>query len=97
MFIVSVIFDVHPEHVEAFMARMRIQAEQSVSREPDCHGFDVCTDPEDPTRVFLYETYTDRAAFDTHLESDHFKSYAADTADWVRGKTLLTWTRVVPG
>ena len=40
-------------------------ARASVEHEPGCSQFDVCVDPKDKSRIFLYEIYDDRAAFDT--------------------------------
>lgn len=53
--------------VVAFMPLMRGNAVTSRLQEEDCHQFDVCTDPDHPFEVFLYEFYTDKAAFDHNM------------------------------
>ncbi|MEM1276626.1 MAG: putative quinol monooxygenase [Pseudomonadota bacterium] len=93
MFAVTVIFEVKPGAMGQFLPRMRQQAADSLAREPGCTQFDVWTDPARPNDVFLYELYTDAAAFDTHLASDHFKSFAADVEAIVADKTLLTYAK----
>jgi quinol monooxygenase YgiN len=52
---------------EAFLAA----AEES-RLEPGCEAYDVHQSVDDPRDFFLYERYADRAAFEAHLETDHF-------------------------
>ena len=97
MFVVTVTFDLNPGCEALFLERVRQQARDSLALEPGCHQFDVCSDPERPTQVFLYEIYSDRAAFQVHLESGHFKDFDAAVAGWVADKTVTTWIRDEPG
>ena len=41
-------------------------------------------------RVFLYEIYDDRAAFDAHLASPHFRAFDAEVGPWVQDKQVET-------
>lgn len=61
-----------PGSLEAFMEAMRINAAASVRDEPGCLVFDVLRDRSDPDRVWLYEVYTDEAAFVAHMQTSHF-------------------------
>lgn len=61
-----------PGSLEAFMEAMRINAVASVRDEPGCLVFDVLRDRSDPDRVWLYEVYTDEAAFEAHMQTPHF-------------------------
>ncbi|MDV3443510.1 putative quinol monooxygenase [Pseudomonas otitidis] len=61
-----------PGSLEAFMEAMRINAASSVRDEPGCLVFDVLRDRSDPDRVWLYEVYTDEAAFEAHMRTPHF-------------------------
>lgn len=91
MYVVTVSFETNPTDADAFLTRMRLQAAESLAAEPGCHQFDVCTSPERPGQVFLYELYEDRAAFDAHLASAHFQAFDADVAPMVTAKTVQTW------
>ncbi len=91
MYVVTVTFLTTPDASDAFREAVIAQAANSLNLEEACHRFDVCFDPEDPTRVFLYELYADRAAFDLHLKSDHFLDFDARTRDWVTSKSVETW------
>lgn len=89
-FVVWVEFLVLPENEVAFRQRVLQQAQDSLREEADCLRFDVCIDPENNARVCLYEIYTDKAAFDTHLSSDHFKRFDSEVSDWVEAKSIRT-------
>lgn len=91
MFAVTVQFTTHPGQLDAFLPLMRRQAANSLSLEPACHRFDVWTDPARPDTVLLYELYSDAAAFDLHVASDHFKAFAAAVEPIVAGKEIVTW------
>lgn len=93
MYVVTVTFRIKAEYKAEFREGMVLQARNSLALEAGCHQFDVCFDPEDPCAVFLYEIYTDKQAFDAHLQSDHFTSFDANTKNWIEQKTVNTWTR----
>jgi quinol monooxygenase YgiN len=56
----------------------------------------VCVDPKDRTSVFLYELYDDRAAFDAHLATAHFKKFDPAVAPMLAAKAVRTLERVLP-
>ncbi len=94
MFAVVVTFQIAPGQMAAFLPRMRANAAASLRHEPGCHRFDVCTDPARPDEVFLYELYTDQAAFDAHLATDHFKAFDAEAGPMIAGKSVATYAEV---
>ena len=87
-FVVTVEFEIHPQRLDEFLPLMRENARASVDGEPGCRQFDVCTDPARPHAVFLYEVYDDRAAFDAHLASSHFKRFDAAVREMVATKSV---------
>ena len=82
MYVVTVEFTIKPEFVEPFRERMLQQARDSLTGEQDCHVFDVCIDAQREQIVFLYEVYSDRSAFDVHLNSAHFIDFDLAVRDW---------------
>ena len=93
MFVLTVKFVIKDEHTQDFMPAMRENAAASLSLEPGCLQFDVCSN-EDGTEVFLYEVYTDADAFEVHKGMDHFKEFDAGTAPWVADKQVASYTLV---
>ena len=94
MYVIAVTFLATEADKERFVVRVRQQARDSLEREPGCHQFDVCVDPGDARRVFLYELYDDEAAFQAHLASDHFKDFDRTTAGWFEDKQVQAWQRL---
>ncbi|HKG25408.1 MAG TPA: putative quinol monooxygenase [Thermomicrobiales bacterium] len=81
MFVVVVLCQVKPDQVEAFVEASLDDARHSVLDEPDCLRFDLVQDDEDPTKIWLYEVYQDRAAFDHHLTTTHLHRWRAAVKD----------------
>ncbi len=94
MYAVVVTFIIKPDEYAVFMPLMHHNAQISLNDETECHQFDVLTDPEQPNEVLLYELYTNAAAFDVHLASEHFKRFNEATADMIVAKTVRTFTQV---
>ncbi len=94
MFAVTVTFTIHDGKMEAFLPLIRKNAQASVANEPGCQQFDVCTDPDRPGQVFLYELYDDEAAFEAHQQMPHYKATGPAVADLVADKELRTFSTV---
>lgn len=88
-YVITVDFLLERESRESFLARVRENAVLSLCREKGCRRFDVCVPRDGPAHVFLYEIYDDEAAFKLHLETPHFKSFAAATASMVRDRKIV--------
>jgi quinol monooxygenase YgiN len=88
---ITVDFELEDGARERFLSLVRANAAASVRDEPGCVRFDVLTprgQAEGPDRVFLYEIYADRAAFEAHLKTAHFLAFDAATQSLVRRKTV---------
>ena len=75
-YVVTAEVAVPPERLADFIAYSLDDARNSVANEPGCRQFDVLASADGlPTVVFyvvFYEEYSDRAAFDAHLQTPHF-------------------------
>ncbi|MCM2370575.1 putative quinol monooxygenase [Aporhodopirellula aestuarii] len=91
MFVVTVNFVVHADHLDAFRVAMRAQAKNSLEKEDACAQFDVCYDADKPELCFLYEKYDDAAAFAAHKQTDHFKQFDAAVGPMLVSKSVQTW------
>jgi (4S)-4-hydroxy-5-phosphonooxypentane-2,3-dione isomerase len=74
--VVLVEFLVNPSFVAQFRDLIAANATTSLKHEIGCKRFDVLVDPEEPRRFVLYEIYEEQAAFDEHLASSHYLSFA---------------------
>lgn len=94
MYAVVVTFQIAPGDMAAFLPLMHKNAATSIGQEAGCHRFDVCTDPTRPYEVFLYELYTDKAAFDAHLASTHFAEFDTQAGPMITAKDVRTYQDV---
>ncbi len=89
MFAVCVTFELAEGQMDRFWPLMKANAAASLRLEDDCHQFDVCREGD---VVFLYELYTDRAAFDRHLQEAHFRSFDSAVQGMIDRKDVSTYT-----
>ena len=94
MFAVIVSLTLKQGALNRFLPLIVLNAATSLSDEKGCLQFDICSDPDRPNDVILYEIYTDAAAFDVHLNSDHFAVFDAATTDMIESKDLKTCRKV---
>jgi (4S)-4-hydroxy-5-phosphonooxypentane-2,3-dione isomerase len=88
-YVITVEFDVVAAQFETFLRLMADNAEASRRDEPGCKRFDVCRPRDSENRVFLYEIYDDEAAFQAHLQTGHFKSFATATKDMITARKII--------
>lgn len=91
MYVVTVLFQIKPGKTDAFLPLMTDNARTSREVEKGCQVFDICRDGDE---IFLYEIYDDRAAFDAHLASDHFRSFDAAVSNMVTDKHVRLFDEV---
>ncbi|MER9235278.1 antibiotic biosynthesis monooxygenase [Mesorhizobium sp. M0622] len=92
-FAITVAFELVEGAFPEFHRLVSENAALSVELEPDCFRFDVLTREHaaETTCVFLYEIYKDRAAFDLHLASEHFRQFDQRSRDLVISKTVIAY------
>ena len=90
MYVVTVALTAAEGCADALLAALRDNAARSVADEPGCHRFDVAVTEGAGGRFFLYELYTDRAAFDAHLATPHYAVFRDASARLVAAKEVQT-------
>jgi quinol monooxygenase YgiN len=96
MYVVTVDLVAKPGHVEAFRAAMLKNARASLADEPGCRQFDVSVVADDPAHIFLYELYDDRAAYEAHRQTPHFREFDAVSAPLLASKAGRHFQRICP-
>jgi autoinducer 2-degrading protein len=84
---------IKPENVEKFMTACMANAREA-RKEPGCRTFEVCVDPQDATKVMLFEIYDDEKAFEVHQATPHFKKYLAEAVPLLASRERRFWKRV---
>jgi len=91
MYVVVVSFNVLAPYAEQFEEALLRNAGDSLTLEEDCLVFDV-SKSETEASYFLYEVYSDEAAFTRHLRAQHFLKFSEVTGPWVESKAVKTFT-----
>ena len=82
LYINAVDLDINPADIDKFLAAPKANGAAAV-QEPGCREFNITVSQKDPNHVFVFEVYESAAAFDAHLNTDHFRKYAATAKDIV--------------
>ncbi len=96
-FVVTVDFTLKPGAMPVFRRLIDENARVSCQREPGCRRFDVLVPMGAEDRVFLYEIYDGRAAFDAHLQSAHFATFNRASAELVMNKNIAEFDLLFEG
>jgi (4S)-4-hydroxy-5-phosphonooxypentane-2,3-dione isomerase len=95
VYVNAVDLDIKPGDVAKFIEAVKENGAAAV-KEPGCREFNITVLAKDPNHVFLYEVYDNEAALNSHRATDHFKKFAATTADMVakrdvRGMSVIAF------
>lgn len=85
---------VKPENLESFM-RQVLENARAARQEPGCQQFEVLVDPEDKTRVMLFEVYDDQKAFEVHQQGEAFKKYLANAVPLLASRERQFWKKAL--
>ena len=83
---------VKPENLDAFMQKLQENA-AAARKEPGCRQFEVLVDPEDKTKLMLFEVYDDQKAFEAHQAGDAFKKYLANAVPLLASRERKFWKK----
>jgi len=73
-FVASVVWTAHEGMEQTLLHAVR-QLVPASRREPACLSYVAYRDPARPRTIRVLEIYTDRAGFEAHAASDHFKTW----------------------
>ena len=96
-YVIIVDFRLKPGTQEAFRTLIDENATMSCATEAGCRRFDVIVPKNEKNRVVLYEIYDDRAAFEEHIKTVHFKSFDAASKGLVSEKIVSEYDLVCEG
>ena len=98
MFVNIAIYRIHPQHVEAFRARMLRHAETCLREEENCLRFDVSCSREDPSVFVMYEVFRGPEDFQAHVDAAHTRDFAKTRDDngWLAERKLYQLDPIFP-
>ena len=93
-FVLVVNIRIKPENVAAFMSEITTNALAARS-EPGCRQFEVLVDPQDKTRLMLFEVYDSEAAFQEHQARPAFKYYLEKAVPLLASRERQFWRQAL--
>jgi (4S)-4-hydroxy-5-phosphonooxypentane-2,3-dione isomerase len=97
LFVVVVEFQLKQGARSRFRTLIDANADASVRNEPGCLQFDVLEPEGEGDCVLLYEIYSDKAAFDAHLQTEHFRVFNRASENLCLHKSVRTCGLVFSG
>ena len=76
--------EIDPVQLEAYKIALKQEIETSIRVEPGVLTLYAVSLKEHPEQIRLFETYRDAAAYESHLQSPHFKTYKDKTRQMVK-------------
>lgn len=87
-YVITVDFRLAPGKLAEFRGLVEENARASCRDERGCRRFDVLAARSEADRIFLYEIYEDRAAFEAHLLTSHYARFNRESASLVIDKKV---------
>src|SRR5215467_4599998 len=89
--------EIDAEQLDAYKVALKEEIETSIRVEPGVLTLYAVSLKEHPEQIRLFETYRDAAAYESHLQSPHFKTYKARTLRMVRLLRLVETEPILLG
>jgi quinol monooxygenase YgiN len=89
--------EIDPAQLEEYKAAVHEQIETAIRVEPGFLVLYAVADKNTPTQVTVFEIYADRDAYQSHLQSAHFKKYKATTEAMVKSLKLVQTVPIMLG
>ena len=80
--------------LEAYKAAVKEQIEAAIKNEPGVLTLYAVQDKNDPANVTVFEIYANQEAYQSHIQTAHFKKYKATTAEMVKSLELIDVTSI---
>ena len=89
--------EIDPAQLDAYKLALKEEIETSIRVEPGVLTLYAVSLKEHPEQIRLFESYRDAAAYESHIQSLHFKTYKDRTRQMVKQLTLLETEPILLG
>jgi quinol monooxygenase YgiN len=89
--------EIDPGQVQAYRDALKEEIATSIRVEPGVLTLYAVSVKNQPSQVRILETYKDQAAYESHLQTPHFKKYKAQTQGMVRSLKLIETEPILLG
>ena len=81
--------EIDPAQLESYETAVKEEMEAAVRLEPGVLAIYAVAEKDHPTRLRFFEIYASEDAYRSHIDSPHFKKYAAVTQPMIRSRRLI--------
>jgi len=81
--------EIDSSQLDQYKVMLKQHAETAVRVEPGVLTLYAVYEKDHPTNVTVFEVYADRAAYEAHLQTAHFKKYKIGTQNMVKHLELI--------
>ena len=81
--------EIDSSHLDEYIAILKEESEASVRKEPGVISIFPMFQKEDPTEIRILEIYANKEAYESHLQTQHFKHYKKETSEMVKSLKLI--------
>jgi quinol monooxygenase YgiN len=89
--------EIDSAQLDAYKLALKEVIETSIRVEPAVLTLYAVSLKQHPEQIRLFETYKDAAAYESHLQSPHLKTYKTRTQQMVKGRRLLETEPILLG
>jgi quinol monooxygenase YgiN len=89
--------EIYPDQVAAYKAALKEEIETSIRVEPGVLTLYAVSVKGHPNQVRLFESYSNQAAYQSHLQTAHFRKYKLQTQNMVNSLTLIETDPILLG
>ena len=89
--------EIDADQLSAYTAALKEEISTSVRVEPGVLTLYAVAVKGHPTQIRIFETYANRAAYEAHLQTPHFKKYKSETQGMVKSLNLIETKPILLG
>src|SRR3569832_929490 len=86
--------EIHPEHLEEYKRILQEESRASVKLEPGVVAIFPMSQEANPAQIRILEIYDSHEAYESHLQTPHFRKYKAETLKMVKSLKLVDMTAI---
>ena len=89
--------EIDPAQLPAYKQALKEEIATSIRVEPGVLTLYAVSVKDQPNQIRIFETYKDQAAYESHLQTPHFKKYKAQTQGMVKSLKLIETEPILLG
>jgi quinol monooxygenase YgiN len=89
--------EIDPAQLDAYTTALKEEISTSIRVESGVLTLYAVAVKDHPNQIRIFEMYADKAAYETHVQSPHFKKYKSETQRMVRSLKLIETKPILLG